>query len=342
VRCSCILFLTVFSFTAGCVSESPDRPLTAMKRRDRSAEERRRQDVERHRGVVDLVPPSATLSQLRSLLSGFGGWIEVPVYGEVWKPDPTVVGENWIPFTRGRWVYTVCGWTWISSFEKWGWGPFHFGRFALTPTAGWVWIPDIVWSPAQVAWREGERYVGWAPLPPGYSVTEDVQTGSTARIPRETWTFVEKRFFTSSQFPRRLITRGRRRELLLQTTRRIRQWRLLKGYAIYSGPNRTTLEEDYGMIVPLMSFDAIMKTFSTRALPPGFVEKRVPAADVHLSEIRPDVDRAVTLAGPNSPKKLPPRRVSRIYIPDPASHAPPKPKGPPGAVRPKPKTVPKK
>jgi hypothetical protein len=35
------------------------------------------------------------------------------------------------------------------------------------PYYGWVWVPDTVWGPAWVGWREGGNYIGWAPLPPG-------------------------------------------------------------------------------------------------------------------------------------------------------------------------------
>ena len=43
---------------------------------------------------------------------------------------------------------------------------FHFGRWAYDPAVGWVWLPDTVWGPGWVAWRDGDDISGWAPLPP--------------------------------------------------------------------------------------------------------------------------------------------------------------------------------
>ena len=94
-----------------------------------------------------------------------------PNDGRAWRPDPDVVGEDFQPYaTGGRWVYSDWGWTWESDYA-WGWAPFHYGRWALTPSWGWVWYPGTVWAPAWVDWRFGGGYIGWAPLPPvGYAV----------------------------------------------------------------------------------------------------------------------------------------------------------------------------
>ena len=107
-------------------------------------------------------------------LGPYGQWVDTgsgPNDGRAWRPDPDVVGEDFQPYaTGGRWVYSDWGWTWESDYP-WGWVPFHYGRWALTPSWGWVWYPGAVWAPAWVDWRFGGGYIGWAPLPPvGYAV----------------------------------------------------------------------------------------------------------------------------------------------------------------------------
>ena len=107
-------------------------------------------------------------------LSPYGQWVDTgsgPNDGRAWRPDPDVVGEDFQPYaTGGHWVYSDWGWTWESDYP-WGWAPFHYGRWALTPSWGWVWYPGTVWAPAWVDWRFGGGYIGWAPLPPvGYAV----------------------------------------------------------------------------------------------------------------------------------------------------------------------------
>jgi uncharacterized membrane protein YgcG len=107
-------------------------------------------------------------------LSPYGQWVETgegPNNGQAWRPDPDVVGEDFQPYaTGGHWVYSDWGWTWESDYP-WGWAPFHYGRWALTPSWGWVWYPGTVWAPAWVDWRFGGGYIGWAPLPPvGFAV----------------------------------------------------------------------------------------------------------------------------------------------------------------------------
>jgi hypothetical protein len=279
------------------------------------------------------------------------------VYGPVWQPHPDLVGADWRPYTRGHWLYTSAGWTWISEFEDWGWAAFHFGRFALSPVAGWperhgaaeggglvklsgdpeegrgpladtetiaprdkyrpgwVWVPDIQWSPASVAWREGERLFGWAAVPPGYSIAEDVYHGTAPRIDRDAWVFVEKQLFAAPDLARHLRP-ARQRDLLLRLTSRIRQWKEVGGQIVYAGPHLATFEEELGMRVVLTGFDTVAAAFGTRVLPEYYPEENLalpPGADV--SEVRHDVDRRVTIAGPNSPKELGPRKIARVYVP---------------------------
>jgi hypothetical protein len=100
----------------------------------------------------------------RDDLGPHGRWFRVPRYGWAWRPYG--VAAHWRPYTRGRWIDTDYGWTWVSD-EPWGWAPYHYGRWAWDEqNDGWIWIPGRCWSPAWVDWREGDGYLGWAPLPP--------------------------------------------------------------------------------------------------------------------------------------------------------------------------------
>jgi hypothetical protein len=97
-------------------------------------------------------------------LSPYGQWFEEAPYGWCWTPYD--VSPDWRPYSDGYWEYTDYGWSWVSN-EEWGGTPYHYGRWYFDDSYGWVWVPGDVWAPAWVAWRYGDDYVGWAPLPPG-------------------------------------------------------------------------------------------------------------------------------------------------------------------------------
>lgn len=117
--------------------------------------------------VVD--PPEQDLQVVRYFwpsLEPFGTWIKLNSHGWCWRPTVAVHNPSWRPYCdRGRWIYTDCGWYWLSDYS-WGWAPFHYGRWFLHSSQGWCWVPDTVWSPAWVSWRCSPQYAGWAPLPP--------------------------------------------------------------------------------------------------------------------------------------------------------------------------------
>jgi len=111
-------------------------------------------------------PPSASIDVgfFYDSLAPYGDWYLDTEFGWVWAPRGVAYG--WRPYTEGYWLYTDYGWTWVSSWN-WGWAPFHYGRWNFQPRRGWVWLPGRDWAPAWVAWRSGDGWVGWAPLPPG-------------------------------------------------------------------------------------------------------------------------------------------------------------------------------
>ena len=144
-------------------------------------------------------------------LAPYGEWIENDRFGTVWTPRH--IDSSWRPYTRGEWVYTDDGWTWASD-DDWGWATDHYGRWFLDPVAGWIWVPGDEWAPAWVAWRYGDGYVGWAPLPPGADVFGDVDIS----IDPLAFCFVEQRRFLEPGIYRHLVPVARNVTYISLTT----------------------------------------------------------------------------------------------------------------------------
>ncbi len=88
-------------------------------------------------------------------------------YGHCWRPRG--IDRNWQPYLNGEWLYTENGWTWVS-YDRWGGDPYHYGTWSRSNAYGWVWIPGTIWAPAWVTWYVGDNDIGWAPVPPSFSV----------------------------------------------------------------------------------------------------------------------------------------------------------------------------
>ncbi len=151
---------------------------------------------------TEQLEPVADYGMFYDSLSSYGSWFETSAYGYVWQPV-VVRDSNWRPYSRGRWVCSDRGWTWVSE-EPFGWATYHYGRWALLRGRGWVWVPGSQWAPCWVSWRESGSHIGWAPLPPetlayrghAWDSTVDVQFGIGARW----FNFVEIRHFGSPVF----------------------------------------------------------------------------------------------------------------------------------------------
>ena len=129
-----------------------------------------------------------------------GLWVSYAPYGNVWIPRG--VEYQWRPYTLGHWVFSDYGWTWMSG-ERWGWLVYHYGRWGWDGRLGWFWVPGTVWGPSWVAWRWGDSYIGWAPLPPGDDF--DLRYGFRRRdfnIPGHHWNFVRGRDFMDNSLDR--------------------------------------------------------------------------------------------------------------------------------------------
>jgi hypothetical protein len=143
------------------------------------------------------------VSDFYAYLGPYGIWVSYSPYGYVWIPRD--VDYLWRPYTRGHWVWTDYGWTWMSG-ERWGWLAYHYGRWGWDRRLGWFWVPGTVWGPSWVAWRWGGAYVGWAPLPPG----DDFAPGYGFRrrdfnIPGHYWNFCRGRDFMDRSLDRWIV-----------------------------------------------------------------------------------------------------------------------------------------
>jgi hypothetical protein len=116
---------------------------------------------------ASVAPPPAevTVDYLNASITPYGSWVAVEGYGRCWRPTVAMYNAAWSPYCDGgHWVYTDYGWYWDSDYS---WGvAFHYGRWFRDPRFGWCWYPDTIWAPSWVAWRSGDEYCGWAPLPP--------------------------------------------------------------------------------------------------------------------------------------------------------------------------------
>ncbi len=92
-------------------------------------------------------------------LEQHGRWVNLSGIGYSWRP---YVSASWRPFHNGYWSNRFGCLTWVS-YDPWGWGTDHYGRWAFDQGFGWVWVPGNGYSPAWVYWMYGSGTIGWAP-----------------------------------------------------------------------------------------------------------------------------------------------------------------------------------
>lgn len=186
----------------GLIQSQLEEQEDAIQRRDQVLSERDRELAGREALALENdnndgpAAPVGDYGMFYDSLTAYGSWFETPDYGYVWQPA-IVRDVSWRPYTRGRWVCTDRGWTWVS-YEPFGWATYHYGRWALCRGYGWIWVPGSVWAPAWVSWRSGGSQIGWAPLPPeslawngGWGSSVDATFG----ISPSWYCFVETRYF---------------------------------------------------------------------------------------------------------------------------------------------------
>ena len=71
-------------------------------------------------------------------LQEYGSFSQTSDYGQVWFPND--LASNWAPYRDGRWAYVQpWGWTWVDN-ARWGFAPFHYGRWIQVQNR-WGWVP---------------------------------------------------------------------------------------------------------------------------------------------------------------------------------------------------------
>jgi len=116
------------------------------------------------------IPDDTEIAGLEDL-DDYGDWQDVPNYGHCWHPRGT--SADWAPYRDGYWSNNYsAGLTWVSN-ERWGWAPYHYGRWAHV-NQNWYWVPaeavrQPLYAPALVAFVSLPRpdEVAWVPLGPG-------------------------------------------------------------------------------------------------------------------------------------------------------------------------------
>ncbi|MFA9391999.1 MAG: DUF6600 domain-containing protein [Prolixibacteraceae bacterium] len=175
-------------------------------------------------------------------LSPYGDWINYPKYGFVWIPD---VGPNFVPYsTKGHWLYTNYGWTWVSNY-RWGWAPFHYGRWDYDDFLGWFWVPDNYWGPSWVTWVNYDGYYGWQPMQPGVSISMSFEQGYYSAYNH--WTFVRYQDFGRNDIQNYSVQREEQDRLIrnarvINTTQTDRK----RNTSYVSGPSRSQVQRSTG------------------------------------------------------------------------------------------------
>jgi hypothetical protein len=181
-------------------------------------------------------------------LAPYGNWVERPSYGWVWAP--TAVSTSWRPYENGHWVWTDEGWVWVTD-EPYGWATYHYGRWYDDPEIGWAWVPGDEWGSSWVSWQAGADYVGWAPLPPGVSVSVGVggYGGYAYGIAPENYVFVPDRYFLAPSVATYVVPTARVRGFWGQT-RNFTNYRFAGGRAFNQGIPVDQVQRFVGRRVP--------------------------------------------------------------------------------------------
>lgn len=121
------------------------------------------------------------LRPLYDALEGEGDWVLVEPQGWLFRPRVNTVA--WRPYQDGHWEPSYAfGWVW-ESHDPFGWITDHYGFWFYDDFQGWLWKPYGAWAPSWVAWVQVGNYVGWAPLPPAGTTSEDAPGGVFTYLP---------------------------------------------------------------------------------------------------------------------------------------------------------------
>jgi hypothetical protein len=209
-------------------------------------------------------------------LASSGRWIHHPVWGDVWRPRATLVGADFQPYTNGHWEYTdEYGWYWMSddAFDD---VVYHYGRWVYDPQYRWLWVPGYTWAPAWVAWREGEDYTGWMPLPPdegfmsGTGVSFGVDLGPVginfyrnfygSRVNADDFfVFVGNRHLVDRDYRRFVVPRAQR-TVIINRTRTVTKFEVVNNRVVNRGIDVKVVERATGRRIAPVSARTVIKS----------------------------------------------------------------------------------
>ena len=185
-----------------------------------------------------------------SNLNQHGSWLVSGEYGRVWQPREYT--REWNPYHDGHWVDTDMGWAWVSDYQ-WGSLPYHYGTWVVDPRYGWVWIPGEVWAPSWVVFRTGPDHIGWAPVPPGFSV--GVSIGFAAP---SSFIYVSSRDFLAPDL-RRAIIPPSQTNVFINNTTIVNNIVIQNNIVINRGPDVQIIEKASGHSVRRQSIEGVAR-----------------------------------------------------------------------------------
>jgi hypothetical protein len=215
---------------------------------------------------------STSFSFFYSNLTPYGSWQVSSSYGQVWRPSAYTVG--WNPYYDGHWVYTDLGWTWVSDYP-WGDVCYHYGTWDFDPSLGWVWVPGYVWAPAWVEFRTGPDYIGWAPVPPRFSLGATFGFGGGG-IEASRFVFVSSGNFLAPTIRFHTVPLAQT-QLVFRHTSDVKNLRVENGIVVNRGLETWDVEKASGKQV--------------RMIPIERVKHVAPVASFTRNEIRVDAQR---------------------------------------------------
>lgn len=230
-------------------------------------------------------PPTVDVGFFYDELAPYGHWIETPQYGWAWTP---AVDAAWRPYADGQWAQTAQGWTWLSD-EPFGWATYHYGRWSLDPVYSWMWIPGNEWGPAWVDWRASDDYIGWAPLPPSYTVRPRFAFRSMdVGLPPESYLFVPEPLFLRQRVVAYALPPGQAKKLF-RGTRSFTRYRMVDNLIVNEGVPVARIQRRIGRPVP--RFQVVELGLRDR-------RERRRFADDRVALFRPRIERSVVAVPP--------------------------------------------
>lgn len=232
--------------------------------------------------LVAMAPPAQAavsfqfgFNFFQDRLAPYGRWIHHPLWGDVWRPRPRLVGRDFQPYTNGYWELTdEYGWYWVSE-DPFDDVVYHYGRWVYDPQWSWLWVPGYTWAPAWVSWREGEDYTGWMPLPPdeaflsGTGLSFGVNLGSIGidfyrrwyegRVdPDRFYVFVDNRHLVERDY-RRFRVPTERVVTIINRTRPVTRYEVVNNRVVNRGVDVRVIERATGRRIAPVSAKVVIK-----------------------------------------------------------------------------------